>query len=88
VDIVTSVVPRYAAAGTFTGLQIMQQLRLAKTTYAGLPVTCSSGTDGQLAYISDSTTQTWGAAVTTGGGSSNAFLVCDGSVPNWTVFGK
>lgn len=87
-DVVTSVVPLKASANVMTGLNTMSQLRLAITTYSALPVTCSSGTDGQLAYISDSTTQTWGAAVTTGGGTSRAFIVCDGSAGNWTVFGK
>ena len=88
IDIVTSVVPRLAAAETVTGVWTLQQLRLAATTYAALPVSCTSGADGQLAYITDSTTQTWGAAVTTGGGGLRAAILCDGSVPQWTVFAK
>lgn len=88
IDIVTSIVPRLAAANTFNGVQMMQQLRITATTYAGLPVACSSGMDGQVAYITDSTTQTWGATVTVGGGSLRAALWCDGSVPGWTIFAK
>lgn len=88
VDIVTSCVPRVAAANTFTGVDIMQQLVLATTTFAAIPIACSGSTDGKLARINDSPTQTWGTAVTVGGGSLRAALICDSSVPGWTVFGK
>ena len=47
---------------------------------------CSSSTAGMIAAISDSTTTTWGANVTVGGGGSPILALCDGG--NYTVFAK
>ncbi len=49
-------------------------------------ITCNSGNAGYISSISDSTTQTWGANVTVGGGGFYNVLSCNGS--NWTVIGK
>jgi len=38
------------------------------------------------AAVTDSTTNTWGAAITTGGGSNHVLAYCDGT--NWTVAAK
>ena len=53
-----------------------------KTTYSGLP-TCSSIYETAERSITDSTTQTWGAAVLAGGGSYHVEVRCNGT--NWTV---
>jgi hypothetical protein len=45
----------------------------------------SSTFKGRQAFVTDSTTATWGATVT-GGGANNVLVVCDGT--NWTVMGK
>jgi hypothetical protein len=52
--------------------------------FANLPA-CSSAIEGARADITDSPVNTWGATVTTGGGSIHALLRCNGS--NWTVLG-
>ena len=52
--------------------------------FAALPA-CVSGTEGYMAAVTDSTTNTWGATIT-GGGSTHVAAYCDGSV--WTVMGK
>ena len=59
---------------------------LTPTTYSVLNAAfpCASN-EGRIATVSDSTTQTWGAAYT-GGGSLFAGVQCDGSA--WTVFSK
>jgi hypothetical protein len=54
------------------------------TTFAKLAA-CTGILQGSLAFVTDSTTQTWGATIT-GSGSSFAVAVCDGT--NWTVMGK
>jgi len=54
----------------------------APVTFATLP---GSPTDGLRAYITDSTVNTFGAAVTVGGGSDHVPLWYDGSVPGWKV---
>ena len=48
-------------------------------------VACAPSTEGMTAAISDSVTNTWGAAVM-GGGSNHVLAYCDGT--NWTVIGK
>jgi hypothetical protein len=54
------------------------------TTFSSLP-SCSSGNEGAMNPISDSTTTTWGATIT-GGGSNHVLAYCDGT--NWTVAAK
>jgi hypothetical protein len=46
---------------------------------------CSSGGEGSLSPVSDSTTVTWGATIT-GGGSNHVLAYCNGT--NWTVMAK
>ncbi|HLY41730.1 MAG TPA: hypothetical protein VKR52_10970 [Terracidiphilus sp.] len=53
-----------------------------KTTYSGLP-TCSPSYETAERSITDSTTQTWGAPVSAGGGSYHVEVRCNGT--NWTV---
>lgn len=48
-------------------------------------VACASGTEGQMAAVNDSTTNTWGATIT-GGGANHVLAYCDGT--NWTVAAK
>jgi ribosome modulation factor len=59
---------------------------LPPTTYSALTTAFPCSTNvGRMATVSDSTTQTWGAAYT-GGGALFAAVVCDGS--SYNVFGK
>lgn len=55
------------------------------TTYRALTI-CNSPTAGVTATVTDSTTNTWGANITTGAGSDIVRAVCNGT--NWTVMGK
>lgn len=57
---------------------------LTGQTYSAL-TTCNGGAAGTVAYITDSTTNTWGATIA-GTGSNKVLGFCDGS--NWTVAGK
>jgi hypothetical protein len=61
-------------------------LGLPPTTYSALTTAypCASN-QGRIATVSDSTTQTWGAAYT-GSGALFAVVVCDGSA--YTIMGK
>jgi hypothetical protein len=54
-------------------------------TYSQLP-TGGNALEGDKFTITDSTTATWGANVTTGGGSTRVLVRWNGS--NWTVVGK
>ncbi len=56
-------------------------LRSAPRTFASLP-TCAAGTEGGFAAVTDSSTITWGATIT-GGGGNHVLAYCDGT--NWTV---
>lgn len=47
--------------------------------------TCSAGFAGVIAYITDSTTVTWGATIS-GSGTNKVMGFCDGA--NWTVMAK
>lgn len=51
-------------------------------TYATLP----TGKVGMVVYISDATTNTWGANITAGGGSDKVLAWFNSA--NWTVVGK
>jgi len=56
--------------------------------FAGIP-TCHGGagsTQASEIWINDATVNTWGTAITVGGGGLVVKLGCDGS--NWTVIGK
>jgi hypothetical protein len=52
--------------------------------FATLP-TCTSGIEGTLSHVTDSTTNTWGATIT-GGSTNHVLAYCDGSA--WTVAAK
>ncbi|HET7213629.1 MAG TPA: glycosyl hydrolase family 28-related protein [Terriglobia bacterium] len=59
-------------------------IRSEPVTFASAPA-CSSTIEGSMQAIRDSTTATWGAAIT-GGGTNHVLGYCDGT--NWTVAGK
>lgn len=88
-DVVTSVVPLKANANTgsskITGAWEFAQVRATATTFAGIPVACSSATEGMILAITDSNTNTWGATIA-GSGSDHVLGYCDGT--NLTVMGK
>lgn len=79
------------AAGTFTSVTVNgsgpSQVTLKPQTYAVLTGTysCSGTTEGMMASLSDANTTTWGATVSSGGGSSHILVRCNGT--NWTVVG-
>ena len=77
VDIVTSVVPRLAAANTFTGVNKFQQLQVTIYTVATLP-TCNSSFEGQMEGVSDAVSPSYLATVT-GGGSVHTPVYCNGT---------
>ncbi len=54
------------------------------TTFGSLPA-CTSGNAGAVRFVSDSTTNLWGARIS-GGGRDHVLAYCDGA--NWTVAGK
>ena len=56
----------------------------AKHTYAQAAALVAPA--GALAYITDSTTVTWGANITVGGGTNKVLAWYNGT--NWTVVGK
>jgi hypothetical protein len=85
-DIVSSVVPLSANANTITGLWTFQQARANPTPFASIAVACSSATEGLLYSITDATVNTWGTAITVGGGTNHVLGYCDGSAIN--VMGK
>jgi hypothetical protein len=47
---------------------------------------CSAAMAGTTAYITDATVNTWGATISTGGGSNKVMGFCNST--NWTVFAK
>jgi hypothetical protein len=51
-----------------------------------IPLGCNVSFTGNVIPVSDSTVNTWGAAVTVGGGTYPVWLWCDGT--NWTVAAK
>jgi hypothetical protein len=59
-------------------------IKVGATTFSTL-ASCSSSLEGAFRAVTDSTTSTWGAAIT-GGGSNHVLAYCDGS--NWTVMAK
>ncbi len=52
--------------------------------FAALP-SCAGGTEGTIAVVTDSTTNTWGATIT-GSGTNHVMAYCDAT--NWTVMAK
>jgi hypothetical protein len=66
--------------------QICEWITAEPLTFADLPTTTAWLREGLVANISDSPSATWGANVTTGGGSNHVSLRRNGS--NWTVVGK
>jgi hypothetical protein len=81
IDIVTSVVPRLAAANTFTGVNKFQQLQVTIYTVATLP-TCNASFEGQMEGVSDALSPAY-LAVVTGGGTVHAPVYCNGT--NWVA---
>ena len=81
IDIMTSVVPRLAAANTFTGVNKFEQLQVAIYTVETLP-TCNSSFEGQFEGVSDAKSPTYNGIVT-GGGSAHIPVYCNGT--NWTA---
>lgn len=63
-------------------------IQLGAVTYATLAAafTCNSGNAGRYAEVSDATVNTWGSAVTVGGGSDEVGVHCNGT--NWTVYSQ
>ena len=64
------------------------RLQLYAATYATIVAAypCNSGNKGNYAEFTDSTTNTWGASITTGGGSYEVGGHCNGT--NYTVFSQ
>lgn len=62
-----------------------QTILLQPVKFSVLP-SCSTANKGSIVSISDSTTVTWGATITVGGGTNLVLAYCDSS--NWTVAGK
>ena len=80
IGIITSVIPRVAAANTFSGLQTYTQpIILADYTVSTLP-TCSSYTRG-FASVHDATSPTYNGTLT-GGGTVTVPVFCNGT--SWT----
>jgi hypothetical protein len=67
------------------GTWYMKQIVAQPVLVSGI-LACSSVNEGARASVTDATTNTWGATVTSGGGSTHVGLYCDGT--NWTVFAK
>ncbi len=67
-----------------TGSQFLGRAIVAGHTYAGHTYTTPLA--GSIAYITDATTNTLGANITTGGGSTPVLVWYNGT--NWTVIGK
>ena len=65
------------------GSNAPSSLTLTPVAFTGLPATPTQGT---LAFVTDSTTNTWGATVTVGGGTDPVLVGYNGT--NWTVVGK
>jgi len=72
-------VPELIAVGGIPGVQF------TPAGFATYPA-CSATTKGLIEAVSDSTTNTWGATVSVGGGSDPVLMYCDGT--NYTVFAK
>lgn len=53
--------------------------------FAAIPACTIASEEGQIASVTDSTTNTWGATIT-GTGGFHVLAYCDGT--NWTVMGK
>lgn len=75
-------------SGTATALPLSisgtKGFQVPTFTFASLS-TCTTGLQGTLAMVSDSTTVTWGATIA-GGSTSKVLAFCNGT--NWTVAGK
>lgn len=71
--------------GAGIGAYLTGPVVLTPETYVN-SAACGSGSKGNLATITDSTVNTWGSAITTGGGSDIVFAFCNGT--NYTVAAK
>jgi len=65
-------------------LTLRGQIRTTAATFSSIG-SCTSGVEGLIAAVVDSTTSTWGATIT-GSGSNHVLAYCDGSA--WTVAAK
>jgi len=72
----------YAGKGV---VSVLNGVQASGQTYSTLP-TCASGTQGRHVTVTDSTVNTWGTAITTGGGSNIVGAFCNGT--NYTVEAK
>jgi hypothetical protein len=59
-------------------------VQIAPKPFASLAA-CSAGNEGEMAPVTDSSTNTWGATIA-GKGSNHVLAYCDGT--NWTVMAK
>ncbi len=59
-------------------------VRVPPIAFASIPI-CSASTEGAMQSVNDSTTNTWGAAIT-GGGANHVMAYCDAT--SWTVMGR
>ena len=78
-------------ANTFQGVSAGPAIiQLPPVTYAVLTgtYTCNSGNAGTEAWITDASTQTWGATVTGTGSPATPYTKVGCDAVNWTVIGK
>lgn len=59
-------------------------VRVPPIAFGSIPI-CGASTEGAMQSVNDSTTNTWGAAIT-GGGTNHVMAYCGGTA--WTVMGK
>ncbi len=59
-------------------------VRVPPIAFASIPI-CAASTEGAMQSVNDSTTNTWGAAIT-GGGANHVMAYCDAT--SWTVMGR
>jgi|GEM_PF-3083857 len=74
----------YNASGTLiANIGVAGDTKVGAVTYANLPAAPSAGT---LITVTDATVNTWGTAITTGGGSNTVLAFYNGTA--WTVAAK
>jgi hypothetical protein len=67
------------------GAEVTASTQISPSKAFATLAACVGGTEGSLAAVSDSSTNTWGATIT-GGGTNHVLAYCDGT--NWTVSAK
>jgi hypothetical protein len=82
---ITATAPGALSMAPAPGQPVMAPLlQLTPRTFSSLP-TSAFGTEGTHAAVTNSSTNTWGAAIA-GGGTMHVLAYCDGT--NWTVAGE